>query len=181
MKELYKASMIILLLSLLTACKQEQSVEINTPAEVRTQTEKTPDIADVEFSDGLIGKLWHNYLQISFALSEADVDQVQNLGDSMVETFDAEMLVLKTLARQISETDDLELQRKLFAKFTDEAGPLFEKALSAGTIYKKRCPAATDDYAAFWYADVKDSPNPYSAEEVPECESIVEVFSKENE
>ena len=63
------------------------------------------------------------------ALSEADVDQVQHLGDSMVETFDSDMMVLKVLALQMSENDDIEVQRKTFAKFTEEAGPLFENPL----------------------------------------------------
>lgn len=173
-----KSAVAVSLFAAFVGCREQQNVEIETPTEDRTET-ATADIADVEFSDGLIGKLWHNYLQVGMALSEADVDQVQQLGDSMVETFDAEMVVLRALALQMSETDDLEVQRRTFAKFTNEAGPLFENALSAGTIYKKRCPAATNGDAVFWYSDVEDSPNPYSEEEVSECESIVEVFSKE--
>ena len=159
-------------------CKEKQSVEIDTPAEVRSETESVPDIADVEFSDGLIGKLWHNYLEIKMALTNSDVEQVQAIAESMAETFDEELVVLKSLAQQMSEAEDIEVQREFFALFTEKAGPLFENALSEGTIYKKLCPMAFDNKGAYWYADVEEISNPYFGEKMLRCGSIVETFNK---
>ena len=178
MKTFFKTTMIALTLTVFLGCKDERSVEINTPAETNQETEKTADIANVEFSDGLIGKLWHNYLQIKMALTESDVDQVQQTADSMAETFGEELAILKSLAIQMSETEDIEVQREIFALFTEKAGPLFEKALSEGTIYKKLCPMAFDNEGAYWYADIEEIFNPYFGEKMLKCGSIVETISK---
>ena len=159
-------------------CKEKISVEVNTPAEVQQDNNKVPDIADVEFSDGLIGKIWHNYLEIKMALTNSDAEQAQEIADSMAETFDEELTVLKALAIEIAETDDIEAQREIFAELTEEIGPLFEDALSAGSIYKKLCPMAFDNKGAYWYADVKEITNPYLGEEMLKCGSIVETITR---
>jgi hypothetical protein len=181
MRTIYNTSFILLLLAVFVSCKEKQSVEINTPAEIKQKTEKTADIADVEFMDGLTGKLWHNYLQIKMALTESDSEQVQQTADSMTETLTEELVVLKSLTLEISETDNIEAQRELFARLTEEIGPLFEDALSGGTIYKKRCPMAFDNKGAFWYADIEEISNPYFGEKMPNCGSVVKTISKEQE
>ena len=159
-------------------CKEKQSVEINTPSEVSNETNNTADIADVEFGDGLIGKIWHNYIEIKMALTNSDADQVQQTADSMAETFGEELEELKSLALQISETDDIVAQRVLFARLTQEIGPLFEDDLNRGTIYKKFCPMAFDGEGAQWYADVKEITNPYFGEKMLRCGSIEETITK---
>lgn len=180
MKTLLKIGCIALLLTAVLGCKENQSVEINTPAEVKLEKEQVPDIADVEFMDGLIGKVWHNYLEIKMALGESDADQVQQTADSMAETFSEELMNLKSLAQQLSEADDIDIQREIFARLTEEIGPLFEDALSGGTIYKMACPIAFNDKGAYWYSDVKEMSNPYFGEEMPGCGSVEKTISKES-
>ena len=167
-----------LAISAMIGCKENQSVEIETPAEVKNETESVPDIADVEFSDGLIGKVWHNYLEIKVALANSDVEQVQETADSMAETFDEDLVELMSLAQQMSEAEDIEVQREIFALFTEKVGPLFQNALSEGTIYKKLCPMAFDSKGALWYADVEEISNPYFGEKMLRCGSIVETISR---
>lgn len=142
MKTLFKTTITALALVVFIGCKEKQSVEINTPEEVKKEAERTPDIANAEFIDGMTGKIWHNYLEIKMALTESDADHVQDVANSMAESFSEERAVMKALAQQMSETDDIEAQRELFAQFTENAGPIFEDALSGGTIYKKFCPMA---------------------------------------
>ena len=178
MKTLFKTLLIAFMFIAFIGCKEKQTVEIETPAEVKNETEQVPDIADVEFSDGLIGKLWHNYLEIKMALTNSDAEQVQEIADSMAETFDKDLVVLKSLVQKMSEVEDIEVQRELFALFTEEAGPLFENALSKGTIYKKLCPMAFDSEGAHWYADVEEISNPYFGERMLRCGSIVETINK---
>ena len=179
MKILFKTITIAFILVTFIGCKENQSVEIKTPAEVKNEANRIPDIADVEFSDGLIGKVWHNYLEIKMALTKSDAEQVQQTADSMAETFGEELPVLNSLASKISETDDIEIQRELFAQFTEEIGPLFENALSAGSIYKKRCPMAFNNEGAHWYSDIQEISNPYFGEKMPNCGSVVKTISKE--
>lgn len=178
MKTVFKTINVAFILVAFISCKEKQSVEIKTPAEVKKERSEVPDIADVEFSDGLIGKVWHNYLAIKMALTNSDVEQVQEIADSMAETFNQELAILKSLSLQMAEAEDIEAQRKFFALFTEKAGPIFESALSKGTIYKKLCPMAFDNKGAYWYADVKEIHNPYFGQKMLKCGSIVETISK---
>ena len=164
-----------------TSCldnKAKQSVGIDTPEEVKKAEGKTADIADQDFIDGMTGKIWHNYLEIKIALTNADADQVQDVSQSMVASFSEERAELKAIAQQLSETDELEKQRELFAAFTEKAGPMFEDALSGGTIYKKFCPMAFDNKGAYWYADIEEINNPYFGDKMPNCGSVKKTIKK---
>ncbi|MFD2516648.1 DUF3347 domain-containing protein [Salinimicrobium flavum] len=178
MKTLFKTTIIAFLFTAFIGCKEKQSVEINTPEEVKKESKKTADIADQHFIDGMTGKIWHNYLEIKMALTLSDADQVQDVAHSMAESFSEERAVMKALAVQMSETDDIEAQRELFAQFTENAGPMFEDALSGGTIYKKFCPMAFDNKGAYWYASVEEISNPYFGEKMPKCGSVEKTISK---
>lgn len=158
--------------------KSEQSVEINTPEEVKKAAKETADIADQHFMDGMTGKIWHNYLEIKIALTNADADQVQDVAQSMIASFSEERAEMKAMAKELSETDDLEKQRELFAAFTEKAGPMFEDALSGGTIYKKFCPMAFDNKGAYWYADIEEINNPYFGDKMPNCGSVEKTIKK---
>lgn len=178
MKSRFKTTLIALVLTTLIGCKENQSVEVNTPAEVKQEAKETADIADQHFIDGMTGALWHHYLTMKMALTESDADQVQQSADNISEIFTEERAELKAISESISETDDIEVQRKLFAQFTEEIGPMFEDALSGGTIYKKFCPMAFDNKGAYWYSDVKEISNPYFGEKMSDCGSIEKTISK---
>ena len=173
---------VVLLLAIgLFSCvdnKGKQSVEIDTPEEVKKSEEKTADIADQDFLDGMTGKIWHNYLEIKIALTNADADQVQDVAQSMLASFSEEQAELKAIAKQLSETGELEKQRELFSAFTDKAGPMFEDALSGGTIYKKFCPMAFNDKGAYWYADIEEINNPYFGDKMPNCGAVKKTIKK---
>ncbi|MFD0977683.1 DUF3347 domain-containing protein [Salinimicrobium gaetbulicola] len=126
----------------------------------------------------MTGKIWHNYLEIKFALTNEDTDKVNEVAEAMADSFSPERQEMKTLAQQLAETDDIEEQRKLFAAFTEKAGPMFEDALSKGTIYKKYCPMAFNNKGAYWYADVKEISNPYFGEKMPDCGSVEKTIKK---
>ena len=64
MKTLLKTSILTLAFIAIVSCKEKQTVEINTPEEVKAAKKKTADIADQGFIDGMTGKVWHNYLQV---------------------------------------------------------------------------------------------------------------------
>ncbi len=181
MKAYFKLMMLCFSLILLHSCQdkeKQQSVEINTSEEVKEAAKETPDIADQHFIDGMTGKIWHNYLEIKMALTNADADEVQDVAESMIASFSAERAGMKAIAQQMSEAGDLEEQRELFAVFTEKVGPLFEDALSGGTIYKKFCPMAFDNKGAYWYADIEEINNPYFGDKMPDCGSVVKTIKK---
>ncbi|MDX1753264.1 MAG: DUF3347 domain-containing protein [Salinimicrobium sediminis] len=178
MKTLLKLSCSALLLVAVVSCKEKQTVEINTPEEVKEESKMTADIADEHFIDGMTGKIWHNYLEIKMALTLSDADQVQDIANVMAETFSEERAEMKALAQQMSGTEDIQVQRELFARFTELAGPMFEDALSGGKIYKKFCPMAFDNKGAYWYASVEEISNPYFGDKMPKCGSIEKTITK---
>lgn len=180
----FKLSLIFCSLMVLFSCKEakeNQSVEIDTPKEVKKQEKKTADVADQNFIDGMTGKVWHNYLEIKMALANDDENKVQDVAKGMADSFSSdssERKEMKSIAQHLSETDDIEKQRELFAAFTEKAGPMFEDALSKGTIYKKYCPMAFNNKGAYWYADVKEVTNPYFGDKMPDCGSIEKTIKK---
>lgn len=179
--KLSKISLILGLLVLIFSCKGEkenQSVEINTPEEVKKAEQETADVADQNFIDGMTGKVWHNYLEIKMALTNDDADQVQDVAKSMADSFSEERAEMKKLAQQLAETSEIEKQRELFSAFTEKAGPMFEDALNKGTIYKKFCPMAFNNKGAYWYADVKEISNPYFGDRMPKCGSVERTIKK---
>ena len=172
---------IVLTITAFISCvdnKGKQSVEINTPKEVKKAEKETADVADQAFIDGMTGKVWHNYLEIKMALTNGDHQQVQDVANSMVDSFSEERAGMKALAEKLSDTEDIDVQRKLFAQFTELAGPMFEDALSGGTIYKKFCPMAFDNQGAYWYADVSEIKNPYFGEKMLNCGSVKKTIKK---
>ncbi|WP_029035648.1 DUF3347 domain-containing protein [Salinimicrobium terrae] len=178
MKTQLKTTILASLLIAFIGCKENQSVEVNTPEEVKQEEKMTADIADQHFIDGMTGAIWHHYLAMKMALTESDADQVQQSAGNIAEIFTEERADIKAISQRISETEDIEAQRILFAQFTEEFGPMFEDALSGGTIYKKFCPMAFDNKGAYWYADVEEISNPYFGDRMPDCGSIEKTISK---
>lgn len=179
--KIVKFGMVVFLAVFLISCKDNkanQSVEINTPQEVKKAEKETADVADQDFIDGMTGKVWHNYLEIKMALANDDENKVKDVAKGMADSFSSERKEMKSIAQQLSETDDIEKQRELFAAFTEKAGPMFEDALSKGTIYKKYCPMAFNNKGAYWYADVKEITNPYFGDKMPDCGSIEKTIKK---
>ncbi|APU69781.1 DUF3347 domain-containing protein [Gramella sp. BOM4] len=181
MRSIIKLGIAPLLVLLLASCvdkKETQSVEVNTPQEVKKNEEKTADVADQDFIDGMTGKIWHNYLEIKMALTNDDSGQAKDAAKSMVDSFSEDRAELKSIAAQLGDTDDIEEQRRLFSKFTELAGPMFEEALSGGTIYKKFCPMAFNNDGAYWYADVEEIKNPYFGDKMLNCGSVKKTIEK---
>ncbi|WP_373056428.1 DUF3347 domain-containing protein [Zunongwangia sp. H14] len=178
MKNVLIVSIAIMLFFLSVSCKEKTTVEVNTPEEVKKEEKKTPDVADQDFIDGMTGKIWHNYLEIKMALTNADVSQAKKISNSMASSFSEEKSEMKSIAEKIAETNDIEKQRELFDQFTEKVGPMFEDALSGGTIYKKFCPMAFNNKGAYWYADIAEISNPYFGDKMPNCGSVKKTISK---
>ena len=113
--------------------KNRQDAEINAPEEVERAKQQTADIADATFSDGMTGKVFHNYQQIRMALVNSDANEVQAAAGNLAESFSEERGDMKSTALAMANMDDLEEQRELFSAFTGKVEPLFKEALSEGT------------------------------------------------
>ena len=176
-----KLSMLVFAMTFLISCKEgseNQSVEIDTPEEVKNEQSETADVADQGFIDGMTGKVWHNYLEIKMALVKGDANTAKDVAGDMAKSFSDERESMKEIALRIADSDDIEVQREAFAEFTEKAGPMFEDALSKGTIYKKYCPMAFNNKGAYWYADVEEITNPYFGDKMLNCGKIEKTVQK---
>lgn len=176
----FKSSLLLLLtIGLLSACNSDNkntSVEINTPEEVEAEKAAVADIVDASFTDGMTGKVFHNYLHLRRSLVASDAEEAQRASSEMNEAFDTERAKLKELSAELAKSDDLEVQRALFSKLTEELAPLFKAGLAEGTIYKQHCPMAFDNQGANWFSDVPEIENPYFGDKMLRCGKVVETI-----
>ena len=178
-----KFKMVIAAIALIVtaSCKENknrQDAKMDTPEEVEQQKEQAPDIADASFVDGMMGKAWHNYLQVRTALVNSDAEGVQTAADNLAESFGEEREQLKSLAMQMVKVGDIEMQRKLFSDFGKEIEPLFKEGLAEGTIYKQFCPMAFNNTGGYWFSDVDEIRNPYFGDRMLKCGKVTETISK---
>ncbi|WP_170067671.1 DUF3347 domain-containing protein [Neolewinella xylanilytica] len=173
------------LILLVTACDSgastptdnatEVGIENTTPAEAAA--DEPIDLADAEFSDAMIDKVFQNYLQLRTALVNDDAATAATAAGNMADTFDDEREELRMLAQQIADADALDIQRTYFSALTVEIESLFEDALAGGRIYKLHCPMAFDGKGADWYSEVSEIRNPYFGDAMLTCGRVEEEIT----
>jgi len=158
--------------------KNKEDAEISTQQEIEKIKKQTADIADASFSDGMTGKVFHNYQQVRMALVNSDDYGVQTAASNLAESFAEEREDMKTIAMAMSEATDIEKQRELFSDFTDKVEPMFKKSISEGTIYKQFCPMAFNGKGGCWISNVDKIRNPYYGEKMLKCGKVTETITK---
>lgn len=167
----------IALLSIALSCKEkayQKSQEAKAPEE--TQQLKETNSARI---GGKAGITWNNYLQIKAALVNTDANGVKQAAGKLAESLVGDQSELKSLARQMTETEDIDAQRRLFSDFVQNAESLFRDALSEGSIYKQYCPMAFGGEGAYWLSDQQAIRNPYFGDQMLKCGEVVEEISNQ--
>tara|TARA_R110002020_G_scaffold426552_3_gene635951 strand:- start:34 stop:570 length:537 start_codon:yes stop_codon:yes gene_type:complete len=154
--------------------KKKQSGEGDTPTEVKEEQAQTADVVDQKFNDGITGNLWHYYNQVRLALINSDEKGVKIAAGNLAENLD-EKPDLEEIANNLSASENLEEQRKLFADFSNEAEAMFKETLSEGKIYKLYCPMAFNE-GAYWLSSEKEIMNPYFGEKMLNCGTVDEII-----
>ncbi|NJB86086.1 hypothetical protein GGR26_001854 [Lewinella marina] len=165
----------LLPLVILTACSDGSTTENATEVGLDTPTE-TVARADAEFQDPLVDKVFQNYLTLRSALVDSDQAAAATAAGNMADTFTEDRAELRTLAQQIADAGDLEVQREHFRELTGQLGDLLESGLSAGTIYRMHCPMAFDGEGGDWYSEVDQVRNPYYGEKMLTCGKVEETI-----
>ncbi|WP_158285095.1 DUF3347 domain-containing protein [Arenibacter aquaticus] len=170
-----------LIAMVMTSCgetKNKQEARINTQNEIEQKEKHTADIADASFSDGMTGKVFHNYQQIRMALVNSDAEGVQTAATNLAESFSEERENIKSKALAMAEDANLESQRQLFSNLTQEIEPLIKESLSGGKVYKQFCPMALDGKGAYWISNVEKIENPYYGSKMLKCGKVTETIEK---
>jgi len=158
--------------------KNKQDAELSTQQEIEQPKNQTADIADASFSDGMTGKVFHNYQQIRMALVDSDADGVQTAAGDLAESFSEDRGDMKTIAMAIAEATDIEKQRELFSEFTEKVEPMLKESISEGSIYKQFCPMAFEGKGGYWISNVDEIRNPYYGEKMLKCGKVAETITK---
>lgn len=173
--------MAIIGLLLFVSClegKKKQSVEINTPKEVKDTKAEVPDSFDQSFLDGMTGAIWNYYSKIRMALINSDASATSTAAGDLAESFGDGYQDLRSIAQKMADTDDLEEQRSLFSALSNGTEPLFKRALSGGAIYKMYCPMALNEKGANWFSPVAEVKNPYFGDKMLDCGEVKEIIKK---
>ncbi|MAY87279.1 MAG: hypothetical protein CML02_11250 [Pseudooceanicola sp.] len=182
MKILDKIAVVLFTFFSLFSCIQgekKQTVEVNTPEEIKNETTVTLDQFDEEFIDGMTGTLWSYYLEMQMALGNSDVSQTRTVAKYLSESFGDKHHNLKRLSEKLADENDIQTQRSLFSDLSNGLEPIFKAAISAGAIYKIHCPEAMDKRGATWLSNVPKVMNPYGDNASRKCGSVVEIIKKE--
>lgn len=180
MKNQFKTILILSSLIILSACgnsQNKQSAEINTADEEKMEKKETADVADASFTDEMTSKVFQNYLQVKMTLVNTDFEGAKTASKNLAEAFTDERAELKALATKISESENIEEQRKHFSALTNAVTPLIEENLASGTIYKKFCPMALNG-GAYWLSDIEAINNPYFGDKMLRCGKVEEKMTK---
>lgn len=182
MKKLDKISIILLTVFTLFSCIQgekKQTVEVNTPEEIKKETTVTLDQFDEEFIDGMTETLWNYYLEMQMALGNSDVSQTRTVANYLTESFGDKHHSLKSLSEEMADVNDIQKQRSLFSDLSNGLEPIFKAAINAGAIYKIYCPKALENRGASWLSNIPKLNNPYGGNTNEKCGSVVEIIKKE--
>lgn len=180
MQNIIKLFILFLVLSAVSCVEgdKKRSVEIKTPQEVEKEKKETVDYADAEFKDGMVGTVFQYYLQLRTALYYSDTKGAQTAASNLAESFTQKRHILKSTASEIAEANDLEMQRKYFAEFTDAFELLIKESISAGTVYKMYSPEALNNRGAYWLSDGSEINNPYLGQQESNSGSIQDTLIK---
>lgn len=172
------ATMALLNFSSCVEGEQKQEVEVKTPEEVKKETKETPDSFDAEFKDGMVGKVFQNYLEVRTSLVNSDLDDAKTAASNLAQAFNQERAELKQTAQAMAEAESLDDFRTHFSEFTTQVEPLLKESVSSGTIYKQYCPMAFDNEGAYWFSDAEEIRNPYFGDEMLTCGNVEETITK---
>ena len=154
------------------SCKENNKNENSSNDEKKTELQSDQLVA-VSFSNDMTGKVFEDYLKLRTALENSDSEGVQTAAGSLAVGFSEERDNMKLTALALAEANDLEKQRYLFSKFTKKVEPMFEEAITEGTIYKQFCPMAFQGAGGYWLSNVKEIRNPYYGDKMLKCGKIV--------
>ncbi|NND63251.1 MAG: DUF3347 domain-containing protein [Flavobacteriaceae bacterium] len=153
--------------------KQTEEPEIEVVETTQTK-EYTSSDAEVAFKDEKVGEAYHKYIAVKTALVNTDATATATAASDLMTAFanvGVEEEVL-TATQNISETEDVEIQRQAFVDVTAAMEAMLDGALESGTIYKQYCPMAFDFTGASWLSSSKEILNPYFGDKMLRCGKV---------
>lgn len=120
------------------------------------------------------------YLALKDAFVATDAAKAAEVAKKLEEAFHNSNLHSEAeIAKSISQTDNVEEQRKIFKKLSERVYQLAsEDKLAFNTLYKQYCPMAFNNTGAYWLSDSKAIRNPYFGDKMLKCGKVEETLAK---
>lgn len=181
MKKLIKLTLPITLAFLLTACgdKAENKstdhdhaamAQHDSPPGKTAATDLTT--GTVKLKDDRLNAVYLQYIQLTDALIEADVDAAK-IAANAIEAGATGVTGGKTLASaaaRISAASTVQTQRKAYGSLSGDMMRLVkESGLAEGQVHVQYCPMAFDNEGATWMSSTREIRNPYMGESMLSC------------
>lgn len=191
-----KIATFLFMLAFLFSCN-EKAKEKETQLSEANPTESA-ELSTVEVGSEAkahINKILNQYYELNDALVAEDADEAKTAGQKLSEiigSFDVESLQddviagfkefsekIRQDAQQISEEEDIEVQRQHFASITDGLYDMI-KTYDANeeAVYYTYCPMAFDDNGGYWLSKDKEISNPYFGSKMLTCGSVKETIAE---
>ena len=160
----------------LFSCKNQTNTdqpEIKT-APVAVESISEGKIQDVTFTSKAATKVFYYYTKLKNALVNtnptATAQAAQKLYSS-VTLMGADEITL-TAVKEISMSNDIQIQREKFVLLTASVEKLLEENVATGSFFKQYCPMAFDNTGAYWLSNSKEIRNPYFGDKMLKCGRI---------
>lgn len=165
MKTIINTTILLLSLLLLTACKQEESLE-----------NKKSGTHSITVNQNAPVSLLDHYMAIKNALVQSDLDAAKN-GAKKMKTINSQEEILEILTA-ITTANDLKETRLYFSKLTSVIGESLPQEKTSGTLYKQFCPMAFNNTGGYWFSTEEEIRNPYYGDQMLTCGRVVEEFNE---
>ncbi|WP_024770144.1 DUF3347 domain-containing protein [Aquimarina macrocephali] len=129
---------------------------------------------EVQFKNVETAEAFQHYIHIKTALVNTDANEAKAGAQMLAKV--TENTALKTAVEAITNTDDIEEQRKAFIEITAQMETALKGALSSGEVYKQYCPMAFDNTGGYWLSKEKEIRNPYFGDRMLKCGSVAETI-----
>lgn len=174
-----RSSLFILIVAVMFSCadeKKKQEPEVKT-VETAKFEHKAGEI-QVSFQDERNDAVFASYVSLKTAFINTDASAAAEEASNLMTAFanigvDEAAL---SAAQAISESSEIEEQRKAFVDVTAAVEKMLEKALDTGIIYKQYCPMAFGNTGAYWLSESKEIANPYFGDKMYRCGRVTDTI-----
>lgn len=174
MKTSIKITTLLLAAMAISSCKEEAKEPATTDQAESIVANDATEMVKLEFTDDSAREQFQHYIHIKTALVNSNAAEAQSGAQMLIGSTDDD--ALKNTLSQISESDDIEVQRTAFSDLTEQMTAMVNASLSSGAVYKQFCPMAFNNEGGYWLSTEEEIRNPYYGDRMLKCGRVAETL-----
>lgn len=153
-------------LSLLMACGE---------AKTNDETKTTEAVAEVPTEEvkNKTDELVAAYMELKEALVATNSMAAQKAAQNIADV-EGEVVSIKAIAKAITESDDIEMQREKFSELTAEFVSYIKENGAGDKLFVQFCPMAFNNTGGTWVSLSEEINNPYFGDKMLKCGRVEE-------